>query len=171
MKKGLIFIYIFCFFSPVVCSQDIQYDLDKIVLNVNDYKSKVPVFKKTLNDSIEIVSLEWDFPIIPVFKSVTINEGKITSFSPLDNDNVYSMGAEDNILIVSDISSPNNLAGKVTGNILVHSKEEFHLPDYTIQLLTDQITITFYQIYGCSKYPNQTLEGECEMVYVKSDKQ
>ncbi|PXV68047.1 hypothetical protein CLV62_10277 [Dysgonomonas alginatilytica] len=168
MKKLLIIIIV-CLATSVVYSQD-PYRLDKVVLSVRDYDSKALVFEKSLNDSVQIISSEWNFPLIPVFKSVTLEGDRISSGELLDNGNRYNLDRESNVLtLLEALPEKEEIAGssqeekKVTETI-----SGSHIPEYTIRQSGNQLTITFDQIiYGSSNYPGQTLKGKCEMIYVK----
>ena len=165
MKKLLIFIYILCLAAPAVYSQD-PYHLDKVVLTVNSYASKTPLFVKSLNDSVQIVSTEWDFPVLPVFKSVALSSGDRISWVELLNDGKrYDLDMEENILRLSEISPQKE---ETEAKPVKESINGFQLPGYTVRQSGNQLTVTFDQIiYGSSNYPGQTLEGKCEMIYVK----
>lgn len=169
MKKLLVFIYILYLTSVVVSSQE-TYRLEKVELTVWDYKSKSPVFVKSLNDSLQVVTSEWDFPVLPVFSLVDFTEDSINWVKLLGDDNKYIVDSEENILLLSEIQDPQK-------NIAETSPEEekvpetfngFQFPPYTVQQSGNRLKIIFDNvIYGSSNYPRQTLEGKCEMIYVK----
>lgn len=168
MKKILIFIIV-CLATSVVYSQDL-YSLDKVVLSIRDYDSKALVLEKSLNDSAQIVSYEWDFPLIPVFKSVTLEGDKITSGELLDNGNRYSLDPEHNVLtLVEALPENEEITGfPQEGKKVTETLSGSHIPEYAIRQSGNQLTIIFDQIiYGSSNYPGQTLVGKCEMIYVK----
>lgn len=168
MKKLLIFIIV-CLATSTVYSQDV-YSLDKVVLNIRDYDSKALVLEKSLNDSAQIVSYEWNFPLIPVFKSVMLEGDRITSVELLDNGNRYNLDTESNVLTLSEALPEKE---EIVGFSLDEKKATetisgSHIPEYTIRKSGNQLTMTFDQIiYGSSNYPGQTLVGKCEMIYVK----
>lgn len=168
MKKILMFIYIVCLTVSGVYSQD-SYRIDKVVLTVNNYNSKAPSFVKSLNDSAQMVSSEWNFPVLPVFKVVTLEGDKIASVDLLEDGNRYRLDDE-NTLVLTEILSPKEGVAEVLegDKAVIESASGFQLPGYTIKQSANQLTIVFdHIIYGSSNYPGQTLEGKCEMMYVK----
>lgn len=169
MKKLLIFIYILCLAAPSVYSQD-TFRLDKVVLTVHSYDSKAPVFVRSLNDSVQIVSYDWDFPVLPVFKSVTLADDRINLGELLLDGNKYKIDPKDNTLMLTEIlPEKEETAGSPQEDTkVIETYNGYQLPPYTIQQSGNQLTITFDDIiYGSSNYPTQTLEGKCEMIYVK----
>lgn len=168
MKKGLLFIYIFSFMALVIHSQEPAYRLDKVVITAHDYESKAPVLKKSLNDSLEIVSTVWDFPTIPVFKSVTLTDDKISLVELIEDGNLYRLNPEDNTLRLSDIQHPKEKSEELVAEKVFETANGFEFPPYTIQQSGNRLTIIFdHIIYGSSNYPTQTLDGKCEMIYVR----
>lgn len=168
MRKLLVFIYVVCMMFASVHSQE-SFRIDKVVLTVNNYTSKTPLFVKSLNDSVQIVSTEWNFPVLPVFKAVTLEGDKIASVDLLEDGNRYRLDDE-NTLVLTEILSPKEGVAEVwEGNkAVIESASGFQLPGYTIKQSANQLTIVFdHIIYGSSNYPGQTLEGKCEMMYVK----
>lgn len=170
MKKILIFIYIISLTIVSVSSQE-SYRLDKVVITVHDYNTKSAVFAKNLNDSVQILTSDWDFPVLPVFKTVTLADNIITSVELLNDGTRYNLDAKDNILILTKALSPKNETTELSGDndsVVTESLSGFQLPNYTIQHSGDVLTITFDNtIYGASNYPRQALEGTCQMIYVK----
>lgn len=168
MKKILMFIYIICLTASVVHSQDL-YHLNKVVLTAHDYDSKAPIFVKILNDSAQIVSSDWDFPVLPVFNTVTIADDKIALAELLFDGNKYRIDLEYNLLRLTEIlPEKEKIAGSPEDAKVAPTFNGTQLPDYTIQESGKQLTITFdHIVYGSTKYPTQTLQGKCEMIYVK----
>lgn len=161
MKKLLIFIYVVCIATTAVYSQD-SLRIDRVVLTVHNNESKSQLFVKTLNNSVQIMTSDWDFPVLPVFKSLELTDGKITSVQILGDDNKYNVNSE-NVLTLAEPQSNKKETAEST-----EPDNSIQLFDYTIKESGNQLTITFDNIvYGSSKYPGQTLAGKCEMIYIR----
>lgn len=166
MKKTIV-ISIICMIAYAnVFSQNTQgihgqYRFSQVKITASDFRSKNTVFTKVFTDSLQAMTQNWDFPQPPVFSRVFITNGQIVECTLLNDGQNYVVVA-DNLL--KKMGSQNN----ETENQEEGFPAEYYLSRYSITEQGNSITVTFDKvIYGSSNYPNQTLEGVCEIKLVK----
>jgi hypothetical protein len=137
------------------------YEFEKAVISAVDYRSKSPVFSKTITDSVQLAAEDLFFPLpIVIFKTAELSNGNIVECVLLNNGKHYLI--EDKKL-VDRMSEP-----FPDGQQDMFDNDDFMLPPMKINESGNKIVITFDNyIYGNTAFPNQTLRGKYEITMLK----
>jgi hypothetical protein len=135
-----------------------EYTFSQAVITANDFYSKTRVFTRTFTDSVQVMTKEWDSPLQPVFSTAIIHNGRVVECTLFIREGLYGI-TDEGFLVNRTEERP------ADGNdAFVHER----IPFYTIAEEGNTVRITFGKtVYGSSNYPNQTLEGVCEVIMVK----
>lgn len=161
----------FCLCTIFAYSQTTQeitgnyYSFRSASISLRNNDTKADVLNHTFNDTISLRDMkELSFPVQPVFLSVFIQSGVLSTCILWNNHKSYSV-IDGGQLLLPVTKSYEDLETKSPDDIFLLS---YTLPQYTLALEGNTATFTFPLFYGTSEC-NCTLEGTFTIVLVKDE--